>query len=115
MCGRPLAASSPVHRAAKGHKAGAMAGLRTISLDAMGGDRGPAAVVPGAALALERHPDITFLMFGDQARIQPYLDAAPTLAERVRVVHTDTVIGGEDKPSQAVRRGKGTSMWLTLE
>ena len=34
-----------------------MAAPRTISLDAMGGDQGPAVVVPGAALALERHPD----------------------------------------------------------
>jgi glycerol-3-phosphate acyltransferase PlsX len=92
-----------------------MAGLRTISLDAMGGDRGPAAVVPGAALALERHPDVTFLLFGDQARIQPYLDAEPSLAGRARIVHTDTVIEMQDKPSQAVRRGKGTSMWLALE
>lgn len=92
-----------------------MAGLRMISLDAMGGDRGPAAVVPGAALALQRHADVTFLLFGDQARIQPYLDAEPSLAGRARIVHTDTVIGMEDKPSTAVRRGKGTSMWLALE
>jgi glycerol-3-phosphate acyltransferase PlsX len=92
-----------------------MAGLRTISLDAMGGDRGAAAVVPGAALALERHNDMTFLLFGDRARIQPYLDAEPSLAGRARIVHTDTIIGGEDKPSQAVRRGKGTSMWLAIE
>jgi phosphate acyltransferase len=92
-----------------------MAGLRTISLDAMGGDRGPAAVVPGAALALDRHRDMTFLLFGDQARIQPHIDAEPSLAGRVRVIHTDTVIGGEDKPGQAVRRGKGTSMWRALE
>jgi glycerol-3-phosphate acyltransferase PlsX len=92
-----------------------MAGLRTISLDAMGGDRGPAAVVPGAALALERHRDMTFLLFGDQARIQPYLDAEPSLAGRARVVHTDTVVGAEDKPGQALRRAKGTSMWMALE
>jgi phosphate acyltransferase len=92
-----------------------MAGLRTISLDAMGGDRGPAAVVPGAALALERHRDTTFLLFGDRARIQPYLDAEPSLAGRARIVHTDTVVGMEDKPSAALRRAKGTSMWLALE
>jgi glycerol-3-phosphate acyltransferase PlsX len=92
-----------------------MAGLRTISLDAMGGDRGPAAVVPGAALALDRHRDMTFLLFGDEARIQPYLDAEPSLAGRARIVHTDTVVGMEDKPSAALRRAKGTSMWLALE
>jgi glycerol-3-phosphate acyltransferase PlsX len=92
-----------------------MAGLRTISLDAMGGDHGPAAVVPGAALALDRHRDMTFLLFGDQARIQPYLDAEPSLAGRARIIHTDTVVGMEDKPSTALRRAKGTSMWMALE
>ena len=35
-----------------------------ISLDAMGGDFGPTVTVPGAALALERHPDCEFLLFG---------------------------------------------------
>jgi glycerol-3-phosphate acyltransferase PlsX len=92
-----------------------MAGLRTISLDAMGGDRAPSAVVTGAAMALQRHLDVTFLLFGDRDRIQPYLDQEPSLAGRARIVHTDTVIGMEDKPSQAVRRGKGTSMWLAIE
>jgi glycerol-3-phosphate acyltransferase PlsX len=92
-----------------------MAGLRTISLDAMGGDRGPAVVVPGAALALETHPDVRFLLVGDQARIEPYLAEHPRLAERSRIVHTDTAIGMEDKPSQAVRHGRGSSMWRAIE
>jgi glycerol-3-phosphate acyltransferase PlsX len=81
----------------------------------MGGDRGPAVVVPGAALALERHPDVTFLLFGDTARIAPYLDEQPTLAEHARIVHADTAVEMQDKPSQAVRRGRGSSMWLALE
>jgi glycerol-3-phosphate acyltransferase PlsX len=92
-----------------------MAGPRTISLDAMGGDRGPAVVVPGAALALETHPDVQFLLVGDRARIEPYLEEYPALAECSRIVHTDTAVGMDDKPSQAVRHGRGTSMWLALE
>ena len=38
-----------------------------ISLDAMGGDHGPSTVVPGAAIARERHPETSFLLFGDEA------------------------------------------------
>jgi glycerol-3-phosphate acyltransferase PlsX len=93
----------------------AMAGPRTISLDAMGGDRGPAVVVPGAALALERHPDIDFLLVGDRARIEPHFAEHPALAERSRIVHTDIAIEMQDKPSQALRRGRGSSMWLAIE
>jgi phosphate acyltransferase len=92
-----------------------MAGPRTISLDAMGGDEGPAVVVPGAAIALDRHPDVQFLLFGDQARIAPHLEQHPPLVERSRIVHTDAVVEMQDKPSQAVRRGRSSSMWLSLD
>jgi glycerol-3-phosphate acyltransferase PlsX len=92
-----------------------MAAPRTISLDAMGGDQGPAVVVPGAALALEQHPDVEFLLVGDRTRIGEPLAQHPALAGRSRVVHTDIAIEMQDKPSQAVRRGRGSSMWLALE
>ena len=92
-----------------------MAAPRTISLDAMGGDEGPAVVVPGAAIALDRHPDVSFLLFGDEARIAPQLQRHPPLAERSRIVHTDAVVEMQDKPSQAVRRGRSSSMWLALD
>jgi glycerol-3-phosphate acyltransferase PlsX len=92
-----------------------MAEPRRISLDAMGGDEGPAVVVPGAALALERHPELEFLLVGDQARIEPHLEAHVTLAARSRIVHTNIAIEMQDKPSQAVRRGRGSSMWLALD
>ena len=81
----------------------------------MGGDEGPAVVVPGAAIALDRHPDVNFLLFGDQTRISPYLEQHPPLAERSRIVHTDSVVEMQDKPSQAVRRGRSSSMWLALD
>jgi len=92
-----------------------MSGTRTIALDAMGGDYGPEVVVPGAATALVRHPELSFKLFGDEARINAVLAAHPALAARAQVVHTDLVIAMTDKPSQALRRGKGSSMWLPLE
>lgn len=100
-----------VDRFKKGH----MAQPRTLALDAMGGDHGPEVIVPGAALSLERHPALSFILFGDEARIGPVLAAHPVLAARTRVVHTDHVVAMHEKPSQALRRGKGSSMWLALE
>lgn len=88
---------------------------RTIALDAMGGDHGPAVVVAGAALSLERYPALSFLLFGDEARIRAELDKVPALAAKSRIVHTDTAVAMTDKPSQALRRGKGTSLWLAIE
>jgi glycerol-3-phosphate acyltransferase PlsX len=81
----------------------------------MGGDHGPEVVVAGAAISLQRHPALSFIFFGDEARIRAELEKAPALAARARIVHTDTVVAMSDKPSQALRRGKGTSLWLAIE
>jgi phosphate acyltransferase len=88
----------------------------TISLDAMGGDVGPAVVIPGAAIALERRPDMRFALFGDEALIRPLLEAHPRLKAASTVHHTDVSIGMTDKPSQALRAGRyKSSMWKAIE
>lgn len=92
-----------------------MASPKTIALDAMGGDHGPEVVIPGAALSLERHPALSFIFFGDEVRIKAALEPHAALKGKCRVVHTAHVIAMNEKPSQALRRGKGSSMWLTLE
>jgi len=87
-----------------------------VSLDAMGGDHGASVVVPGAALSLERHPDLRFLMFGDEAVINPLLRAHAALESRTEVRHTDFVVRMDDKPGQAVRQGRGkSSMWQAIQ
>jgi len=87
-----------------------------IALDAMGGDHGPAVVVPGAEMALQRHPDIDFIFFGDSAQIKPLLDARPKLAAVSTLHHTDVAIRMDDKPSQALRKGRWkSSMWLAID
>src|ERR1700745_314094 len=85
-----------------------------IALDAMGGDEGASVVVPGAALSLQRHPDVEFLLFGDEAKIAPLLPAPLNAASRL--VHTEVAVKMDDKPSQALRHGRWkSSMWLAIE
>jgi len=87
-----------------------------IALDAMGGDVGASVVIPGAAISLTRHPGTEFLLFGDRAKIDAELDKHPALKKVSRVIHTDVAVGMDDKPSQALRRGRKTSsMWLAIE
>jgi glycerol-3-phosphate acyltransferase PlsX len=87
-----------------------------IALDAMGGDVGASVVVPGAAILLSRHSDTEFLLFGDRARIEPELERHPALKAAARVFHTDVAVSMNDKPSQALRRGRKTSsMWLAID
>jgi glycerol-3-phosphate acyltransferase PlsX len=92
------------------------AGDIVIALDAMGGDHGPAVVLPGAALALAKRPELRFMLFGDAPRINAELDRLPALKGRSSVHHTDVAIAMDDKPSQAIRRGRKTSsMWLAID
>jgi glycerol-3-phosphate acyltransferase PlsX len=87
-----------------------------IALDAMGGDVGASVVIPGAAVSLSRHPDTEFLLFGDRALIDAQLALYPAMKAASRVVHTDVTVSMDDKPSQALRRGRKTSsMWLAID
>jgi glycerol-3-phosphate acyltransferase PlsX len=86
-----------------------------ISVDAMGGDNGPSVVIPACAKALAERPDIRLLIHGDQAAIGPELARHPAMAARAEVRHADKVIAMDEKPAQAMRRGKGSSMWNCVE
>jgi len=87
-----------------------------IALDAMGGDHGPAVVVAGADLALTRHPESEFVLFGNKSVIEPLVAARPALKSVSRLVHTEVAVRMEDKPSQALRYGRWkSSMWLAID
>lgn len=88
----------------------------TIALDGMGGDHGPETTIGGAEIASIRHPDVRFLIFGDEAQMRPVLDKYPRVAAVSEIVHTAVSISMDDKPSQALRRGRKTSsMWLAID
>ncbi|OLP43195.1 phosphate acyltransferase PlsX [Rhizobium oryziradicis] len=86
-----------------------------ISLDVMGGDFGPEVVIPGAAKALERHPEITFVLFGQRDKCEALLANYPKLKEKSVFHECDVAIGMDEKPSQALRRGRNVStMWRSI-
>lgn len=89
-----------------------MSSVVTISIDAMGGDRGPASVVDGVAHAARRHGEAAkFLLHGDERALRPLLDLQPDAAARITLRHTETYVTMTDKPSEAIRRARGSSMW----
>lgn len=93
-----------------------MAEILTISLDAMGGDVGPEVVIPGAEIALIRKPNLRFEIFGQQDVVEPILDKHPKLKSASQFHHTEIAISMDDKPSQALRRGRWkSSMWKAIE
>ena len=87
-----------------------------ISLDVMGGDFGPDVVIPGAAKALDRHPDVTFILFGIESQCLPILAKYPKLKEKSVFHHCEIAVAMDEKPSQALRRGRyHSSMWRAIE
>jgi glycerol-3-phosphate acyltransferase PlsX len=87
-----------------------------VVLDAMGGDHAPAAEVDGAALALrELPPDITLILVGRPEAIGPHLDRHPDLdRSRIEVIEAAEVVTMDDKPLQAVRQKRKSSLVVGL-
>ena len=92
-----------------------MSGRLTIALDAMGGDHAPRSVLRGTNIARKRFPNADFILFGDEAKLRPYFKRRPKLRDRVRIVHTPDVVGPQDKPAQALRQGRRSSMRLAID
>lgn len=77
----------------------------------MGGDFGPQPVIAGAMAALHLYPDIERLyLVGIEKEIHAQLDGLPHDATRVSVVHASEIVGMHDKPVEAVRRKKDSSL-----
>ena len=81
----------------------------------MGGDNAPAMVVRGAHLAAQRRPNVAFVAFGDRDRVEPLVRRASALEDRITIHHTDIAVSGEDRPSAALRKGRGSSMRLAID
>ncbi|MEJ0096750.1 MAG: phosphate acyltransferase PlsX, partial [Bauldia sp.] len=88
----------------------------TASLDVMGGDKGASVVLPGAELALKRFPDLQFRLFGEEAIVRPLLERTPAVKAVSTFEHCEISVKMDDKPSQALRRGRWrSSMWRSIE
>ena len=85
--------------------------MKKIAVDAMGGDNAPQALVEGANRAVQEFSDIEILLYGDEAKIKPYL----TAGERVRIIHTEEKIDSDDEPTKAIRQKKEASMVLAAK
>jgi glycerol-3-phosphate acyltransferase PlsX len=88
----------------------------TISVDAMGGDNAPRAPLHGAKLLLRERPDARFIFHGREEALKPLMAEFPELGAVSEIRHSETVITMDDKPSQALRKGRGnSSMWAAIQ
>ena len=88
--------------------------LPRIAIDAMGGDEGVRVMIEGAAIARRSHDRFKFLLVGDEQRIKVALEHHPNLRAASEILHAPDVVLGDEKPTQALRRAKTTSMGMAI-
>lgn len=86
-----------------------------ISVDAMGGDRGPSAVVAGIDRSAKKNPDLHFILHGPDTELKKLVARRRALTGRCDIRNASDVVSMQDKPSQVIRQGKDTSMWSAIE
>ena len=85
-----------------------------LSVDAMGGDKGPATIVAGLIRFLAEVPDAQVLLHGQKALLDPLISKRK-LGGQVTVIDAPDVVAMKDKPSNVMRHGKATSMWSAID
>ncbi|MFV0335908.1 MAG: phosphate acyltransferase PlsX [Tropicimonas sp.] len=91
-----------------------LAGKIVISIDAMGGDRGPAVIVAGCAKSARKNPDIGFILHGPREVLEPLVHKRH-IGGRCIIEDAREVVTMDTKPSAVMRRGQGTSMWSAID
>jgi len=86
-----------------------------ISVDAMGGDRGPEAVVAGLVKSAAKNPDIRFILHGAQDKLDRLVARRRILDGRVEIRDARDIVTMDAKPSHVMRHGKKTSMWSAID
>lgn len=92
-----------------------MSGDLVISVDGMGGDHAPDIIVAGAELFVQKRRDVRLLIHGDETKLRPLIERTERVKKVSQLIHCSGVVAMDAKPAQALRRGKGTSMWSAIE
>ena len=91
-----------------------MTKLIKIAVDAMGGDNSPRKVIDGIIYNHKKNKENFFKIFGDKDEISKHIDNKINKSF-YEIIDTDDVVKSTDSPLEAAKRGKKTSMWLSIE
>jgi len=92
-----------------------------LALDAHGGDFGPGVTIPAALDVLASDSNLEILLCGIRDEMAPVLKAFESegelqhCLERLRCIDATHALSSDARPVAALRRGRGSSMWLALE
>lgn len=86
--------------------------MRTIAIDAMGGEKAPDAIVQAVLQAKTELKETKFILFGDQAKIKKLVGSD---TDQIEMVGTTEVINDEDEPVKAIRTKKDSSLVVAAQ
>ncbi len=86
-----------------------------IIVDAFGGDNSPQVNVDGTLKALENIADLKVVLVGDEKTLGSLLEGKKYDGSRLEIVHAPDVITCNDKPTEAIKTKKDSSMAKSFE
>ena len=85
-----------------------------IAVDAMGGDGSPKKIIDGIYDHNKKTKNVQYLIFGDKNIISKYIPKSLN-KDCFVIIDTKDRVEADDTPLGAAKRGKKTSMWLSIE
>ena len=86
-----------------------------IAVDAMGGENSPKKIIKGIKIHYNTSTNIFYNIFGDKKLIDPLINMEQLPEKNYKIFDTKNHIKDEDSPLSAAKKGKDTSMWLSIE
>lgn len=86
-----------------------------IIVDTLGGDRSPQANIEGAVTALNHIEDLKVILVGRELDIKKELEGKTYDASRLEILDAQDEITCNDKPTEAIRQKKESSMYKAIE
>jgi glycerol-3-phosphate acyltransferase PlsX len=91
-----------------------MTDLIKIAVDAMGGDGSPKKIIDGIIYNHKSNQENYFKIFGDKNQISKLINNKIDKGF-YEIIHTENTVKSTDTPLEAAKKGKDTSMWLSIE
>lgn len=85
-----------------------------IAVDAMGGDHGIVVTVPAAVSAINQNPDLVLFLVGNEFALKNALQGKKYDQKRIMIRAASEVVGMDEKPSEALRKKKDSSMRVAI-
>ena len=86
-----------------------------IAVDAMGGENSPLKIIKGIEIHNSNASNVFYNIFGNQKIIEPMIRKTNLNINNYKIIHSEKLIDDNDSPLAAAKKGKDTSMWLSIE